>query len=728
MVSLRNYLVTDLAGLCCLSSSSNTQCQRVKFNDAETFVGVEDPALQGKLSPEFTYITVALLDEQDLELEATLSVPENSSKPAPKSYLNHFSIRCSLSITIYGPMELFDDVGSFFQDHDIHLQHPVNCSKNVPYCNPHWLTSDDSDFRFTSELASGIVQPSVVEDVSALPELLDVLNSSQDLVETEQPKSIRTQLARHQKQALTFMLQREDGWAWDGCRPDLWEAGANSEGHIYFHNRVSGGYQSDEPPQFYGGIVADPMGLGKSLSMIALIACDLQLDLKDPSSLSGADAEESSGRTLVIVPPQLLVTWEEQLQQHTFPNSLAWCRHYGKSRITNSQQLEDTLIVLTTYHTVMKEWGSGNGIDTSTLFKTRWKRIVLDEAHCIRNGESQMARSICALESVARWAVTGTPIQNKLGDLTTLLKFLKVYPYMDKRAFDIDISHPWKSGKVDEAVKRLKRLSGCLLLRRPKGILQLPKRHDLKYTVELSPAERHLYEEIKTQVIAHIDQALLDTGVSWRSKSFLNVLQKIEAMRMVCDLGLHYHTRHEPFQAGGHDGDSWYSNAQGVFNLRREIGQIQCQACSATLDMAEEINEAASSGVSLFSSCFVVVFSTWKMTLNVVEAGLRQASIPALRFDGSVPQKDRQGVIDRFRTDPTIRVLLLTLSCGAVGLTLTEASRAYLIEPHWNPTIEDQALARIHRMGQRREVTTVRFVVKDSFEEVSNPKRTGNMF
>src|SRR5262249_50738883 len=154
------------------------------------------------------------------------------------------------------------------------------------------------------------------------------------------------------------------------------------------------------------------------------------------------------------------------------------------------------------------------------LFKTRWKRVILDEgislilaskvssqsltaqiAHFIRNSESQMARAICSLDSVSRWAVTGTPIQNRLGDLATLLKFLKVYPYSEKRAFEADISYVWKSGNVDEAVKRLKRLSGCLLLRRPKEIVPLPPRHDFQCPVDFMPAERHLYEDIRTQAI-----------------------------------------------------------------------------------------------------------------------------------------------------------------------------------------------------------------------------------
>ncbi|KAF4465808.1 alpha-16-mannosyltransferase subunit [Fusarium albosuccineum] len=750
-------MAAGLTGHCCLNTPSyNVQNYPVRFRDNETFIGTTYSEFRGRVASEFVYLITTLLGEPALELEANVSVSDETSGSFSKnksSRMAGYSIPCTLEIIIYGPIELFDDIGSFFEDHDLYLHDPTNCQRNVPYCNPHWFTLHSSVPRFTSQLALEVVQPVAVEDIDTRPDLLDILNSKDDLAEAEQPQAIKTTLAKHQKQALTFMLQRENGWAWDGCRPDIWEIGTSRRGEEhYFHNRVSNTYQADEPPQFYGGVIADPMGLGKSLSMIALIACDLQLDLGDPSSLSGADAEKSSGRTLAR---------RRSASLHVFPNSLPWVRHHGKSRLTDSSELEDMLVVLTTYHTVMREWGSGSGVNNSILFTTRWKRVILDEAHAIRNGESQMARSICSLNSVARWAVTGTPIQNKLGDLATLLKFLEAYPYMNKRAFEMDISHLWRSGQVEEAVKRLKRLSSCLLLRRPKGILQLPQRRDTQCIVQFTPSERHLYEDIKAQAIAQIDQALHYSGDARTSSSFVNVLQKIEAMRMVCDLGLDYHSRHESSQSRGVHEEDWPSISQRVFNLQREAGQVQCQTCSSTADIVEELTDSPHSNMSLYSRClrFVsanafeseetysmplsnlsgklptkvsallkdlqklpgdkkcVVFSTWKMTLNVVEASLKQSSIPCLRFDGSVSQKDRQGVIDRFRKDPTIRVLLLTLSCGAVGLTLTEASRAYLMEPHWNPTVEDQALARIHRMGQTREVTTVRFIVQNSFEE-----------
>ncbi|KAL6906931.1 SNF2 family N-terminal domain-containing protein [Trichoderma evansii] len=620
-------------------------------------------------------------------------------------------------------------------------------------------------------------------------ESVDILNSRQDWVETQQPDSIRTDMKSHQLQALTFMLQREQGWAWDGSRADLWEL--YSEADSYYINKVSGAIEAEKPPPFYGGILADPMGLGKTLSIISLIASDLLLDQNDLSSITGPNAEDSSGCTLIVVPPPLLGSWEEQLKQHIFPNRIPYRRHHGKSRLVTEPDLTDTLVVLTTYHTMSSDWKVAHGQPSSLLFSTKWRRIILDEAHFIRNSSSKMARAVCSLDSVSRWAVTGTPIQNKLSDLTALLKFLRVYPYANEDKFNTDISHLWKIGKVEEAEKRLKRLADCILLRRPKTVIQLPPRHDSQQFVELSSEERKLYQTAKMQIISHVTQALSVDGELNRKHSYANMLQRIEAMRMICNLGVYYKMRYNLEEYNEQTSQQWNEEAaQRMFNLYREINSIRCRLCFSTADSTENtFYEERLSVKSLFSQCLeficsscisvhtepvallscihanscpiatvstsvfeaddtstvvidttgaelptkvsmlirdlqsqpydvkCVVFSSWRTTLEIIEVGLKQSCIPCLRFDGKVAQKDRQNVIKRFREDPTIRVLLLTLSCGAVGLTLTEASRTYLMEPHWNPTLEDQALARIHRIGQTKEVTTVRFIVKDSFEE-----------
>lgn len=373
-----------------------------------------------------------------------------------------------------------------------------------------------------------------------------------------------------------------------------------------------------------------------------------------------------------------------------------------------------------------------------------------------------MARAICTINSVSRWAVTGTPIQNRLGDLTALLKFLQVYPYSEEHKFNTDISHLWKIGKIDEAVKRLKRLAGCILLRRPKTVIQLPPRHDFQHFVELAQAERDLYQAFKMHTLSHIEQALSADGRFKKTHSYANMLQRIEAMRMICNLGVYYKVRYDLETYNEQTSQNWTTEiAQQMFNIRRGISSIQCRLCYCPADSTENtFYEAGPPAMSTFSQCleFVcstcvstrshpvafkpcsheticpfanistdifetddmpnltmnqlsdglptkismlisdlqsqphdvkwcdisdrllilmhvfsadirnsVVFSSWRTTLEIIEVGLKHACIPCLRFDGKVAQKDRHAVIERFRKDPTIRVLLVTLSCGAVG-------------------------------------------------------------
>lgn len=374
-----------------------------------------------------------------------------------------------------------------------------------------------------------------------------------------------------------------------------------------------------------------------------------------------------------------------------------------------------------------------------------------------------MSQAICALDSKSRWAVTGTPIQNRLGDLATLFTFIRAYPYTDRRCFDTDISRLWKSGEYQEAVKRLKRLSACLLLRRAKGTVSLPPRQDLQCPVDFSQEERALYNKLRQQTIISIEKGLEKGLESSRAGVYVNVLQQIESLRLVCNLGLHYHARHGKASQTSQKVDNWADIAQNAFNLQRDMSHLVCLQCSSTLELTETVLEdpSVTQQSSLFFSClsFIcadctqkivqpvtcghsprcpmahvstsgsalessslemlpqvkttpgglpskvealirdiktlppnekwylllsrlnvlirqdhssltrgsIVFSTWRLTLDVVEAGLQQSSVKSVRFDGKVPQKERQNIVDTFKTDPSIRVMLLTLSCGAAG-------------------------------------------------------------
>ncbi|KAL7928886.1 SNF2 family N-terminal domain-containing protein [Trichoderma chlorosporum] len=761
----------------------------VLLNSSASFTAIDNPRMKGMILSDHGQMIQGLLDESAIKLYTSCSLHDEPSVRKSSKGLSQLS--CVLDITVYGPWELFEQIGIWFQEYGVYLQDPRICHADAKYCNPHRLSSDGFDScLMLSQVVSHTNISSYFQNITDGPDLLDILSSNVELEETQQPKAIRATLQSHQKKALTFLLHREKGWAFDAHQSDIWEKIDTDQGR-FFVNRISATYQVEEPPRFYGGIIADPMGLGKTLTMIALAASDLDCDMNGNGDVEMNDEEDDFiPATLIVVPPPLLGTWEEQLVEHVEEGSMEWRCHYGKHRFADKNDLHSVNVVLTTYHTVSAEWKTGNSI----LFSVRWRRIVLDEAHYIRNGNSRMAHATCALNSVARWAVTGTPIQNRLGDLATLLKFIRAHPYTDPKVFDTDISRLWKSGGDEEAVKRLKHLSACLLLRRPKATINLPQRRDVRCPVDFSHEERALYDELREKAAAKIDEVLQNNSEASRAGGFVNVLQQIESLRLVCDLGLHYHSRHQNLQQLTAEAIDWASIAQETFNVQRGMGPIVCAHCSSTLELSEALFDDSTvphtspefsrclrfvcgdctnklgrvnrtvhcrhkppcptAPVSISTSVFedvsglispqinipssglpskakaliadikslppdtkCVVFSTWRLTLDIVEAGLAQANISSIRFDGKVPQKDRQSVIEKFKSDPNLRVMLLTLSCGAVGLTLTVASRAYLMEPHWNPTLEEQALARIHRIGQTREVTTIRFYMRDSFEE-----------
>ncbi|UKZ61097.1 uncharacterized protein TrAtP1_002369 [Trichoderma atroviride] len=788
-------MISGISGRCERPNSSEKLSPfSVTLNSSENFSAVGDPRLKGRIFSEHGQMVQGLLDESTLTLHVSCIPNDDISKK--KSGQISALFPCDLEVTVYGDSDLFEQIGVWLQAYGVYLQDPRACHQDVKYCNPHRLSSDDFEScPLLSQAISHALKVSSFQGITEGPDLLDILSSNVELEETPQPASIQTVLQSHQKKALTFLLRRENGWAFETNQLDIWEKVDNDQGR-FFVNRISSTHQEEEPPQFYGGIIADPMGLGKTLTMIALAASDLDSSSNATKDLMKREVGDNPriATTLIIIPPPLLGTWEEQLSEHVVAGGLKWQRHYGKTRFTSRYDLDDVNVVLTTYHTVSAEWKNEREAESSILFSVCWKRIILDEAHFIRNGKSRMAHSICALDSIARWAVTGTPIQNRLGDLASLLKFIRVYPYTDPRHFDADIAHFWKSGQDEEAAKRLQRLSACILLRRPKTTINLPPRQDLRCPIDFSREEREMYAAIREQAIIRIDEALQSNSERSRASVYVNVLQQIESLRLVCNLGLHYHARHQKSLNVPAEASDWTGDAQQTFNVQRGMGPIMCVQCSSTLELTETLLDDSSTAYQnpTFSRClkFVcgdcmqrmskagrklgcghrppcptasvsistnifedvsdivphqieassitlpskinalvadikslpsdtkcIVFSTWRLTLDIIEAGLDQASLRSIRFDGRVPQKERQSVVDKFKNDPSIRVMLLTLSCGAVGLTLTVASRAYLMEPHWNPTLEEQALARIHRIGQTQSVTTVRFYVRDSFEE-----------
>ncbi|KAF2791731.1 hypothetical protein K505DRAFT_248287 [Melanomma pulvis-pyrius CBS 109.77] len=603
------------------------------------------------------------------------------------------------------------------------------------------------------------------------------------------PILIRTTLHKHQKQALAFMLRRETGWSFDGKEPDVWKASNTDQGRIYT-NRISHTHYTEAPPQFYGGILADSVGFGKTLTMIALAASDLGTNqAMNDCIATGGDSKPCVKATLIVVPQPLLVSWEEQLLEHVIDGGLRFYTHHGKTRINELSDLDAINIVLTTYPTIKGDWvATPNHI----IFSIRWKRVILDDAHLvIRNLKSTMARSIFSLDSVSRWAVIGTPIQNRLTDLAGLFKFIKVYPYDDPKYLEGDITHLFRSGEEEEAVKRLEYLSSCVMVRRGQLAIDHPSRSTIDCPVEFSKAEKRVYETMRQHTLANLDDALLHESDLSTSDVYVTSLQQIVSMRRMCNLGLHYNTPSNWVSAS-----DWKIVAQEIFNFQCKLQPLACSQCSFTYDLSGtiindpniqfppffsrclkyacshcsfELNKSGVQmicghtppcptasvpfGLSLFGQrpshgsyqiektsipfpskvkvlvadvktlpldVKCIVFSNWDQSLNIVKDGLAQAGICSIHLDraSTMSLSQRQHILAQFKSDPSIRVMLLNMSFYTSRLNLTAASRVYIMEPHWQDRLPNlPTLALIHHIGQTRNVTTVRLYVRDTLEE-----------
>ncbi|ORY31199.1 hypothetical protein BCR33DRAFT_685256, partial [Rhizoclosmatium globosum] len=273
------------------------------------------------------------------------------------------------------------------------------------------------------------------------------------------------------------------------------------------------------------------------------------------------DLVKSQG-TLIVCPLSTVQNWEEQFAAHVKPNTVKICIYHGPNRIQNPQELAKYDIVITTYNLLSIEYGkdiksgststknkggSHNDMSqtpitvNSTLQLVNWYRIVLDEAHIIKDPNTSQSKAACSLTGERRWALTGTPIQNKLDDLFSLIKFLRIQPFCNKSSWNSQISKPIKFSATYDSntgVKKLQTLMKSITLRRTKNqkvngkpILTLPERIDELITLDLAPSEQELYDKVRSKGRAFFHQ-LKDSGNVMQH--YVHLLEIILRMRQVC--------------------------------------------------------------------------------------------------------------------------------------------------------------------------------------------------
>jgi SNF2 family DNA or RNA helicase len=385
-----------------------------------------------------------------------------------------------------------------------------------------------------------------------------------------------------------------------------------------------------------GGILADDMGLGKTLQAISVL---------------GAKA-------LVVCPTSVLSNWAAEL--HRFRPSLRVSTYHGPGRA-----LDDADVTLTTYAILR--------MDEAALSELSWSTVVLDEAQAIKNPDSQAARAAFGLKAPLRLALTGTPVENRLEELWSLMHFANPGLLLGRKDFE----RRWGSGVQEgrpEAISALRKRIRPFVLRRLKKDVapELPPRTESVLRVSLDDKERAVYDSVLAATRAQVVSAVSEGG---------SVLKALEALLRL---------------------------RQAACHCALVPGQ-EAQSSSKVEALLEALKTAAEDGHK------ALVFSQWTSLLDLVEPHLRQANVAFERLDGSTV--DRAGVVERFQAQGGAPVMLISLKAGGTGLNLTAADHVFLMDPWWNPAVEAQAADRAHRLGQERPVNVYRLVALDTVEE-----------
>src|SRR5665213_343302 len=404
----------------------------------------------------------------------------------------------------------------------------------------------------------------------------------------------------------------------------------------------------------FGGCLADDMGLGKTVQVLAMLA---------------ARPREVGRPSIVVVPKSLVWNWQQEAAR--FVPGLRVLAHVGPYRAGDARALRKAFatadVVLTTYGLLRK--------DVPFLREIEMDYVILDEAQAVKNAASESAKAARLLRGRHRLALSGTPIENHIGELWSLVEFLNPGMLGRSRAF----AEAAGAKRPDpETLALLARVLRPFILRRTKEHVapELPPKHQETILCEMEPEQRRLYDELRDHYRASLLGKIAKEGIG---KTKIQVLEALLRLRQAaCHPGLIDKKR-------GH-------HASGKMDV-----------LFARLD--EVLREGHKA----------LVFSQFTSFLALVRARLDTAKIPYEYLDGDT--RDRQACVTHFQTDATCPLFLISLKAGGVGLNLTAADYVFILDPWWNPAVEAKAVDRAHRIGQDKRVFVYRLLCRDSVEE-----------
>lgn len=547
-----------------------------------------------------------------------------------------------------------------------------------------------------------------------------------------------------------------------------------------------------------GGILADDMGLGKTIQTLTRIV---------EGRARKSDRDDGwSAVTLVICPLALVGQWADEIEKMT--DGITVIKHHGASRTSDSNALRKVRVVVTTYDVVKSEYEAHmrstkdesqsklpakkkksaalsddeNSDDSaedfgrtiaaktkkskspkkSALFEVQWWRIVLDEAHNIKNVKTKGAIACCELQGKYRWCLTGTPMQNNVTELYSLIKFLRIKPLSNWDTFNTQIAKPVNAGKgASRAMKRLQVVLKQIMLRRQKDqilngkpLIELPKRTVNIISCPFDPSELAFYNALENKM-EHVIEKLMSQNKG--NNAYMSVLLLLLRLRQACNspvlIAEDYKMDMDAVDPKKKNIDSKDDEADDLADAFGQLGVTRkCQVCMVELTpkniggegwdthctdcvtLAQQAKRAkedrpSSAKIRMIlkllkdvderSQCEekTIIFSQFTKMLDLIEPFLDEKGIKYVRYDGSMTADARENTLQKIKSSKSTRVILISFKAGSTGLNLTTCNNVILVDMWWNPALEDQAFDRAHRFGQTRDVNIFKLKIDETVED-----------
>jgi len=406
----------------------------------------------------------------------------------------------------------------------------------------------------------------------------------------------------------------------------------------------------------WGGILADDMGLGKTVQAL--------------SFLEHYKKENKTLKALVVCPTTLIYNWENEINK--FTPSMSYRIHHGSSRTRAKEEMLDHDITITTYGTLRS--------DIKLLIAVQFDYVILDESQAIKNPASKVTKAACLLQAKNRLCMSGTPLQNNTFDIFAQMNFLNPGMLGTMEFFRQEFAIPIDKFGEQDRKEHLRKILYPFILRRTKEQVakDLPEKQEMILFCEMESDQRNIYDayrnDFRNQILGEIETK----GIQ---RSQLTILQGLMKLRQICD-------------------------SPAILNEQEKFENHSIKLDELSREITENISDHKA-----------LIFSQFLGMLALIKAKLDELGVKYEYFDGSTTAPDREKAIQSFQNNEDVRVFLISLKAGGVGLNLTAADYVYIVDPWWNPAVEQQAIDRTHRIGQTKNIFAYRMICRDTIED-----------